>query len=430
MKISSYEVTNPRNDTEDHAGPSRKVLNRRDVLLWYLYSHQVDTKLVAEQHQLSMDSGSITWKVEQSTLKAMKESKVAQSFQTQPFYIAGFPWRIVVSPNGTNKKRDGCFGVSVLLVNMPSEWDSIQCCIRAQCNETMASGCIVSPYKKGESWKWPGRTMLFSEIQSLNSLSISVHIFVIKIMLKRDKFRIQQSVKDPRMMMMMGNRQFPFEDPRMMGMMGNRQFSFDVGGAKPVLYQRDNTLDIESADHFVEWIIAKELLEKVKNAPDGGKRFTSEIYGGMYFIEFIRNGSHFDFKWKICATPKVNLSCTLTATMGITHEVMEYVCNQMARDLEVIIPTEVVNVVKQYFIPGKQVTKSFTAEVDSIKKAKLAYNRDLKSLLNVDDVKEHECLVLKVRCLLVIGMLRTYIFYVVYPIHCIFRYPHPFQLIL
>ena len=314
-------------------------------------------------------------------LKEMKESKLSQTFESTTFHIAGFPWRIVVCPNGHKKEREGCFGVFVKLMNMPSEWDSIQCCIRAQCNETMASGCIISPYQKGQRWKWPGRTMLFSEIQTLNSLSISVHIFVTKILLKGDKFKFR--IKQ-----------------RPLSRFSKSASNTHIDGIKPIVYHRDITVDIESKEYFVEWIIENEMLEKVKNAPDGDKRFTSEIYGGMYFIEFIRNGSHFDFKWRICATPKgkrvVNLSCTLTATMGITHEVMEFVCYQMGRDLEVIIPMEVVNVVKQYSIPGKQVTRSFTEEFTSSGQG-LGKDFELKSLLKVDDVKEHESLVLKVR---------------------------------
>ena len=124
---------------------------------------------------------------------------------------------------------------------------------------------IYKPYAKGKASGPPDNAMSFSEIQSLDSLSFAIQIFVHRIVLKKDNL---------------------------------------------VFYERDIMASHQSA----VWRIQSRLLEKFKSAHIG-KLFCSEIYGGMYCCYMQRNESHFSFYLRLCALPKgkreVDLSWTV-----------------------------------------------------------------------------------------------------------------------
>ena len=209
---------------------------------------------VQKAPSLTMDSGSYTWNVDEITLQQMKDSKNKRQFSSPTFDIAGLTWCLQAYPNGNAKEKEGSFELFVKSIHMPSDWDHIECCIKSECNESLSRYLTYRPYKKGESRGWPKKTMLFSEVKTLNSISFTIQIFVHRIVLKQD----------------------------------NRVF-----------YERDIVASHQSA----VWNIDNTVLVKLKSAHTG-KTFYSEIYGGMYCFYLQRKEEHFAFYLRLCALPK------------------------------------------------------------------------------------------------------------------------------
>ena len=200
-----------------------------------------------------MDSGKYTWNVDQETLALMKGAQSGDEFLSPTFNIAGLTWKFEAYPNGSSDDRAGTFNLYLKLVTMPESWKYILCFRRVQCEQSKGSYPFYTTYKKGLSKGW-SKTMLFSEIHSLNKLSFTVEIMISRIVLK-DK--------------------------------------------DTIFYQKP--IDIKPEQ--IRWKIDHELWKCVQNA-HVKKQFASEIFGNMWCANMKRESTFFKIFLELCAMPK------------------------------------------------------------------------------------------------------------------------------
>ena len=193
------------------------------------------------------------WTVDASTLQQMKNCDVGQAFESPIFEIEGLSWQFEAYPNAEDEQGAGGFDLFIKLVHIPSSWKNIVCCIKIQCLETMTEYSNACVFSKGEAFAWPVNSMLFSEIESLDSLSFSIEIEMHKIILDE---------------------------------------------CDRVFYEQN----IVATNQAVEWKIDRERLQTLKTAHDG-KRVWSNIYGEIYNASLLREGSNILFFLNLIALP-------------------------------------------------------------------------------------------------------------------------------
>ena len=224
----------------------------------------------------AMDSGRYTWNVEQETLALMKEAKPGDDFLAPIFNITGLTWKLEAYPNGKSDDRAGIFDLYLKLKTMPESWKYILWCCRVQCDQTRGSFAHCMQWRKG-SLSWLD-TMALSEIQSLDRLSITVEMFISRIVLKEGDTVFYQ---------------------------------------KPIIFKTQQ----------IRWKIDNELWRCVQNAHNG-KYFASEIFGGMWCMMMTRKSTFFKISLKLCAMPKDlqsvkamwNIQCVVTGK-GINKKI-------------------------------------------------------------------------------------------------------------
>merc|ERR1719419_593417 len=220
-----------------------------------------------------MDSGDFTWTVDSALLSEMKQSRSSNEFPSPMFHIAGFPWQLTATPSVYQDD----FVLSVKVMALPAEWERVECWVRIECKETMASYTRYFPFEaESKSMKWPPSTMLLSETQPLRTLSFTVSIFVRKIVLKEDG---------------------------------------------QTLFGRDAPLPVRQC---MAWTVDREIVEKIKSA-HRGKRFSSSIFGDVFCFELNRyHSKYFGLFLKLCAVPNAQpkregfFECGVTAKIGIS----------------------------------------------------------------------------------------------------------------
>ena len=201
----------------------------------------------------NMDSGKYTWNVDQETLALMKGAKPGDEFASPTFNFAGLTWKLVSYPNGNSDGRAGTFDVFLTLVTMPESWKNIFLFRRIQCDQTKGSFAYYCTYKKGTSKGWM-KTMIFTEIQSLNKLSFTVEVMISRIVLKDEE---------------------------------------------TIFYQKPIKIKAQQ----IRWKMDKELWRCVQNAHIG-KYFASEIFGNMWCIGMNRQSTSFRIYLTLCAMPR------------------------------------------------------------------------------------------------------------------------------
>ena len=235
-------------------------------------------------------SAQYLWTIDPSTLLQMKNAAIEQQFSSPTFNIEGISWRLDAYPNGYDvhssspmlymsnliPSNEGSFDLFFRLVHMPSTWDRIGCCIKVQCLETMFSkvthtGLVTHGYSAGCPMNW----MLFSEIQSLDSLSFSIEIIYYVINL-RDNNR--------------------------------------------VLYEREIVL----SDQSLEWSVDPKIIQKLKSSVY--QRGQWEIFGGspLYALSLTSSFQSVAFGLRLCALPSPSQSHDISWTVQVIATGHEY----------------------------------------------------------------------------------------------------------
>ena len=191
--------------------------------------------------------------MDQKTLALMKRAKPCDEFLSSNFNIAGLTWKFQAYPNGNSDDRAGTFDLFVKLVTIPETWKYVFCFRRVQCDQTKGSFAFFSTFQKGSSKGWL-KTMVFSEIQSLNKLSFTVEIIISRIVLKEED---------------------------------------------TIFYQKP--IDIEAQQ--IRWNMDNELWKCIQNAHDG-KYISSEIFGQMWCVSVERHSTLLKICLNLCALPK------------------------------------------------------------------------------------------------------------------------------
>ena len=200
-----------------------------------------------------MDSGKHTWNVDQETLTLMKGAKTGDRFTSSTCNIAGLTWKFEAYPNGNADDRAGTFDLFLKLVTMPESWKHMLCFRKVQCDQTKGSYPYYIRYKNGSSYGWL-KTMMFSEIQSLNKLSFTVEIIISRIVLKDED---------------------------------------------TIFYQKP----IDMKPQQIRWKMDNDQWKCVQNAHNG-KHFASQIFGGIWCIAMIRESTFFRINLILCSMPK------------------------------------------------------------------------------------------------------------------------------
>ena len=215
-----------------------------------------------------LGSAQYLWTVDPSTLQQMKNCANETMFFSPIFEIEGLLWKIKICPNGDSEENDGSFDVFLESESMPSSWKHIECCISTECFETMAKNIMFTSFTTKEVFGWAKDAMLHSEIQTLDSLSISIGVAIHRIVLK--------------------------EDGR-------------------VFYERK----VVPKNHSVQWRISPKMLQKLKTGHIG-KQLCSPIYGKMYSVHLWRNNeSDWALIVSLCALPKKKGTIDLSWTFEI-----------------------------------------------------------------------------------------------------------------
>ena len=214
-------------------------------------------------------SAQYLWTIDPSTLQQMKNSANQQLFSSPTFPIEGISWRLDAYSNGYCAGNEGSFDLFIRLVHMPSTWDRIGCCIKLHCLETLVSrvmhtGLITHGYAAG----WPRNWMLFSEIQSLDSLSFSIEIIYYVINLRDNK---------------------------------------------RVLYEREIVL----SDQSLEWRVDPKIIRKLLSSVY--QRGQCEIYGGSPLYTLRLNSSYQSviLGLMLCALPSPSQSIDISWTVQV-----------------------------------------------------------------------------------------------------------------
>ena len=241
------------------------------------------TTLFIDDHFM-LTRGSYQWIIDNDTLQQMKNKKGRSKFSSHRFKIAELEWNIDVYPNGYYDSERGTFQVYLELVSLPHTWDHILLCHNIYCPETQSSHTSLQEYGKiRKDWGWPNNVMKFTEIESLNQLSLIVSVRINKIKLKNsNKLYYQQDISIPRI-------------------------------------------------SKIEWKINEDLLSKMKLSHNG-KKFTSPIYNDVFCLAICPNGPDWFYRGRpeielvLCALPpnqkkidlkwKVNINATEASSFG------------------------------------------------------------------------------------------------------------------
>ena len=269
------------------------------------------------------------WTVDPMTLLQMKNCANGQRFVSPTFDIEHLSWQFEVYPNGGRRNRAGSFDIIPVLVHMPSSWGKIECFIVIRCLETMSSFMTYTKIECGEKFTWEPRAMLHSEIESSDSLSLSIEVHI---------------------------------------------HSIDQKNHRGLVYYSD----LEPRDQSVEWNIDREMLQEL-NPLTGhqGKIIASPIYGGMYCFVLQRDDPLIRFHIRLCAMPRhrgaaIDLLCTFQITAkGKDFEKVDNYSESITLSLE-----------------DMWMTKEYLSVVEVINSDSLHFKVDIKEKRDEDNAED------------------------------------------
>ena len=112
--------------------------------------------------------------------------QIAQELKSPTFDIECLLWQFVAYPNGRQQDYVGRCLIGVQPLHMPATWKHIECFFRIQCLETFSDYIWSTNIQRGKVLSWHPSTMSFSELRSVDSLSISFEIQILRIISKEN----------------------------------------------------------------------------------------------------------------------------------------------------------------------------------------------------------------------------------------------------